>query len=540
MLKDFAVLKFPELVVGIAGPIGIQIDDLCDTLKASLHRVGYESVVIHITDEIAAIDSETRRPRSQNFHSEIRYKMEHASSICRNADDAARLMRYAIEAIRRERAQSSAEMLPEDEASTARPDDVAEGSQVPLEDRVRQKLAYIIRQIKRPEEIDLLRSVYDRQFVLVSAYGPQEERRQIIQEQVKRTMPLTTKQARISGLVEDLITRDMDEGNDEHGQHLQDAFHRADVFVDGINKGPMEQNVARFINALFGLNEIAPTKTEYGMFMANSAAMRSSDLSRQVGAAIMAESGEILAQGCNEVPKAFGGTYWDTEEPDYRDVKLGTDPNDVFKLETVRDLVERLKDFGMLSEKAQKLGKSSQRIVDRLLEPTKTAEEDGSGCLQGALILDLTEYGRVVHAEMNAICDAARIGQPIKEAMLICTTFPCHNCTKHILTAGIKRVIYMEPYPKSRAKELHFNEIELEKDNPARVSFVPFLGIAPNRYRDIFSKGKRKSKGVANRWYYEEPCPMIDTLTPKYIEYEKYAISPLLGDISGSLNVVEP
>src|SRR5690606_14932011 len=110
----------------------------------------------------------------------------------------------------------------------------------------------------------------------------------------------------------------------------------------------------------------------------------------------------------------------------------------------------------------------------------------GEGALYGAAITDLTEYGRVVHAEMCAICDAARLGRSIKGATLYCTTFPCHNCTKHVLAAGLSKVVYMEPYPKSKAKELHENEIEIEQESADRVAFLPFLGISPYRYRDIF------------------------------------------------------
>jgi hypothetical protein len=46
----------------------------------------------------------------------------------------------------------------------------------------------------------------------------------------------------------------------------------------------------------------------------------------------------------------------------------------------------------------------------------------------------------------------------------------------------------MEPYPKSRAKELHPDEIEIEAAPPGKVSFVPFMGISPFRYRDPFFK----------------------------------------------------
>ena len=64
-------------------------------------------------------------------------------------------------------------------------------------------------------------------------------------------------------------------------------------------------------------------RVQYGMSIAQNAAYRSSDLSRQIGAVIFSESGEILSQGCNEVPKAFGGSYWDGELPDHRDIKIG-------------------------------------------------------------------------------------------------------------------------------------------------------------------------------------------------------------------------
>ena len=81
-----------------------------------------------------------------------------------------------------------------------------------------------------------------------------------------------------------------------------------------------------FIHLLFGNNEITQTHDEYGMYMAKSASLRSSDLSRQIGAAIFSESGEIATLRCNEVPKAGGGTYWFGDERDYRDFVQGHDP----------------------------------------------------------------------------------------------------------------------------------------------------------------------------------------------------------------------
>lgn len=270
------------------------------------------------------------------------------------------------------------------------------------------------------------------------------------------------------------------------------------------------------------------------MYAAKSASLRSSDLSRQVGAAIFTDDGELITQGCNEVPKAFGGTYWDLEEPDYRDVKIGYDPNDVFKKEILRELFDSMSKNGLLSDKAKRIG-SPGDMVDVLTRKKRRGTDEKDGELAHCAILDITEFGRVVHAEMCAICDAARLGRSLKGGILYCTTFPCHNCAKHILAAGIKKVIYIEPYPKSRVKDLHKNEIEIENSTSGLVSFAPFLGISPLRYRDIFQKGKRKTEdGTAKRWMTDPPTPALDVSSFSYLELESAEWGQLILEITPS------
>lgn len=521
MSDELIAIRFPELVFGVSGPLGIDIDELTQTLSECLEDVGYKAVLIKITDEIKFEESDAQQPAAQDFYSAMTFKMDYASAICRKYGDPSALMRFAIDGIRRHRgSQAGGEM------STGGPDEILPA------DRVLPKTAYIVRQLKRPAEVELLRRVYGKQFVLVSAYGSAEQRKQIIETKLKRTLPLSAKPTEISRKADDLMYRDASEDGDDYGQQLRDTFHLADVFVDGISKSEMVAKTTRFIEALFGRTDIAPTKAEYGMYAAKSASLRSSDLSRQVGAAIFTPDGELITQGCNEVPKAFGGTYWDTEEPDHRDVKLGHDPNEILKREVVRDLLERLSRAKMLSSKAEALGSSSEIVSALIKKATAEEKEQGWGALADADIMELTEYGRVVHAEMSAVCDAARLGRSIKGATLYCTTFPCHNCTKHILAAGIRKVIFMEPYPKSKAKVLHENEIVIESESTTEVSYMPFLGISPHRYRDIFQKGKRKKDGTALRWYAGEPRPMIDILAPTYTELEKLEYARFMGKLS--------
>ena len=56
------------------------------------------------------------------------------------------------------------------------------------------------------------------------------------------------------------------------------------------------------------------------------------------------------------------------------------------------------------------------------------------------------ELCRGLHAEQNAIIQAAYHGVSIKGAILYCSTLPCIICTKMIVNAGIRRVVYEQGY----------------------------------------------------------------------------------------------
>ena len=142
---------------------------------------------------------------------------------------------------------------------------------------------------------------------------------------------------------------------DRHGQNLRDAFPLGDVFIDATTHERCDAMVRRFVHLLFGNNQITPTHDEYGMYAAKSASLRSSDLSRQVGAAIFRPTGEVVAMGCNEVPKAGGGTYWSGDPSDERDFVQGHDPNERKKVELLVDLIDRLKKGEHLSGTLMKI-----------------------------------------------------------------------------------------------------------------------------------------------------------------------------------------
>jgi Cytidine and deoxycytidylate deaminase zinc-binding region len=94
---------------------------------------------------------------------------------------------------------------------------------------------------------------------------------------------------------------------------------------------------------------------------------------------------------------------------------------------------------------------------------------------------------------MSAVLDAAQRGVPIGGCTLHSTTFPCHNCARHVVGAGIERIVFVEPYPKSKAGALHEDSIAIgTADVTEAVDFASFVGVAPRRYLDLFDAAARE------------------------------------------------
>ena len=100
--------------------------------------------------------------------------------------------------------------------------------------------------------------------------------------------------------------------------------------------------------------------------------------------------------------------------------------------------------------------------IMKLIDPS-ISEDDARGkareVLKATGLFDITEFGRAVHAEMDALLSCSRTGRSTRGGTIYTTTFPCHNCTRHIIAAGIKKVVYIEPYAKSKAFSLHQDAI---------------------------------------------------------------------------------
>lgn len=88
------------------------------------------------------------------------------------------------------------------------------------------------------------------------------------------------------------------------------------------------------------------------------------------------------------------------------------------------------------------------------------------GCLRQQLGVpsgEKHELCRALHAEQNAIIQAASLGQSIENATIYVTNQPCAICAKMIINAGIKRIVVKEGYPDKLAIEI-LGEAGLEID----------------------------------------------------------------------------
>jgi deoxycytidylate deaminase len=348
---------------------------------------------------------------------------------------------------------------------------------------------FVMDSIKHPKEVEVLRAVYGRGFYLIGVLCNYEER--------LHRLKLKFKSEQDKSRIEDLMRRDA-AGGEEHGQQVRKTLHLADFFIandaqDGRdNEGELGDALERFLQAVTGTHIVRPNRDEKGMFAAWGASLRSSCMSRQVGAAIMGAGVEVLATGTNDPPAPRGGLYTD-DSPDDRRCFNWPDRelrpfcrNDKKKREIYAEVLEQLGEVGVLRD-----GATSAQIEE---------------ALGRTRIRDLIEFSRAIHAEMDALLALARRGVGVPQGgTLYCTTFPCHSCARHIVAAGLSEVVYLEPYTKSLALELHadaLREISVkgrdgdgpESEDP-RVVLRLFTGFAPRRFAALFEKRRDLKDG---------------------------------------------
>lgn len=472
-----------EIFIGLIAPIGVNLDDVEKALSRSLKRVDYETNYIKLTDIFSERLFNKYQLQHDNEFDRYQKYITAGDDLCRDARRNDVFSLYGIARVSKTHPREK-------------------------ETDVATEVAHVFRQLKRPEEIRTLKEVYGRNILFVACYASRDNR---VDHLVRKLLKNNRGKSRLDleAMALQIMATDEDEKDVKSGQRVIECFPHADYVLDCSSHSSLNKSADRMADIYFGHPFVSPSKDEYCSYFANAAAYRSLDLSRQVGVAIFQDNGEVVALGCNEVPKAGGGTYWEDCENDKRDYALGHDSNQQVKQDMARDALVRLQD-SWLVDKYKKV--TSERLSYLALEAADAP-------LKGAMISDVIEYGRMVHAEMNAITDAARSRKSTQDATLYSTTMPCHLCTKLVIASGIKRVVYVQPYPKSLVDELFADSVAIDKPyQPGRVQFETLKGVTPNGFRIAFRKvGKRKNAdGSAKSWNPLEGVPTFLSFFPYY------------------------
>lgn len=498
------VATYPELVFGLVGPIGSDIEGVQKALCDALKEVDYQPYVITLSGRMA--DLLIYKGEDDIDLSTLEKKIDAGNRVRRAFKRKGILAVEAVRAIREFRKQEVKKRgypLPTHDDT---------GEEINPSDNHASRTAYIIRQLKNEDERRLLVDIYGKQFIQVSIAQDHDGRLEKIR-QITRSEQPGLHNDEVDEVARRLVRRDEHEEDDRYGQQLGSIFHLGDLFVNASSEESISETTRRFVRAFFGRTNIAPTRDEFGSYMAKAASLRSVDLSRQVGAALTSDDGDVVAIGCNEVPKAGGGNYWDEDADKARDVDRGIEANKQEMNRIVHDFLAVLKEQGVLAF-------DEDQGPEQIL-----SSGDVKSAIEESLIGEITEYGRMVHAEMNALCDAARLGRRTKGTTLYVTTYPCHNCAKHIIASGIERVVFIEPYPKSRAELLYSDAIARNRCAGSGVLFEHFSGISPRRYRDIFEKeGKRRDGHRVYDWHSDKCMPRIFHHKADYIASENQCI----------------
>ncbi len=460
-------MDFPELVFGLIGSIGTNLEIVQENLEESLKSVGYKILRIKLSDLMRDLSKPWGAIPDRSAPDYYDKAMTAGNRLRKKLKQNDAMAKLAIARIR----------------------DLRETSEKKV-NGPREKRAYILSSLKRPEEIETLRLIYGSTFFAISAYAPRKER----VDRLSKQLAMRQHQNRSNssrGAAERLILRDESE-QDPFGQDVRKTYPLADFFVRSSSISDLKRSVNRFVELVFGNMWHTPSRDEQGMMFATISGLRSASPARQVGAALTNSAGLIISTGMNEVPRSGGGQYWEGDFGDGRDFVYDVvDTSDQMRMNLLTDVLVKLEELKLLRPEAGS--------VSKILK----AGSKSFIALRESQLFDTIDFIRAVHAEMSALL-AAR--GSTDGAILYVTTFPCHECARHIVAAGVKRVVYVEPYPKSLVAELFRDSIEIdaEVETTERVQFVPFTGVAPSVYIRYFratNKTSRKAKdGTITKW----------------------------------------
>jgi len=307
--------------------------------------------------------------------------------------------------------------------------------------------------IRNGSELEYLRQTFPN-FFLISVWCPQSTRWERVKAQY----------AGDSAVFEDDDKRD---GNEEveYGQQVQLCVDKADIVIrNDENHTPpaaaisfLKRKIEQYLNLLMQKEVRHPHHDELSMAIAYTTSLRSLCLKRTVGAAITDHNNILISVGYNENPepmepciRTYGYCYKDAKQRDHIELIIKRRP-ECPECKKRLNGIESLRD-GFKCECGYGLAKAY------------SPDRGMSRCT-------------AVHAEMAAILNAG--GRDLRGKILYTTTFPCAQCARQIAYVGIKKVVYVDPYPDPDSERFL-------KDS-CHITLQMFEGVKARAYDRVFA-----------------------------------------------------
>jgi deoxycytidylate deaminase len=488
-----------EIVIGLVAPLGAEKDNFRKLLKIKFQEQGYEVQIISLTNLILNKEKMTYFDYCKKL--KLYFKMQYCSML-REKCCKSFLACIAIQEISKHKANKI------------------------------KKIAYIIDQLKHPSEYRVLSHTYGLSYIQISVFSNQKTRdnrlkndfkndneakhlestklniskyfnkiyfsnkvnkefngKKLIKDYIREILPDGTHNL----INKDMYDTDKENFGDKTGQNVSGIFHLSHYFFNlDCGESIINSEINKFIKLLFGKFTDYPTQHEFGMALAYHASYRSTfPNSRHVGACIISPFGEVISVSSIRAPTSSSNT-------------------------TLEDENNISEGYYIYKDKIKKYSDSLDALIN-----TKKKNKNRNIDLEGIqkLINESIEFHPCTHAEMSALADTAKIGVSVRGATMYTTTFPCHICAKDIITFGIKKVIYLEQYPKSKNSDLYPEIISFDDEGSKdKIPFVIYSGIGPKRYHYVYDLQNKPNNEDTNTEGFIDICSQT---VPIFLKFEK-------------------
>lgn len=260
-------------------------------------------------------------------------------------------------------------------------------------------------------------------------------------------------------------------------QNIQACIEVSDIHIHNSKNSEYTHNdlvsqLAWYVTLMMHPGLVMPTSIENCMQIAYTAKQSSGCISRQVGAVVTDESYSVKAIGWNSTPQ-------------------GQLP---CLLRSAEDLIQgrNKSDFSEYELKDPTFRKALNAKYSNLIATNKASNRNFSFCfksIQNEIEGEKNQvHTRALHAEENAFLQISKHGgQKLSGGVLFTTASPCELCAKKAYQLGLKKIVYIDPYPGIATKHIlsagkNKPELELFRGAVGRAFYQLYQPLMP--YKD--------------------------------------------------------